>query len=200
MQLTRSFTLSFLLFAMLLSCQTPTENTEVVDPAQAAQEQQKLEQQKLDEEMKRKLIADLAVKEEQEKLISNYRCIAGSEDLSVFSDLLKKSSFSKLVHNENTTIFAPSNKAFASNKEFTKTLQSGSKELIDDFVSAHIIQSDTNFKYFFQDGKVKALNGKEIRLQDGKEMKVNGQLIDGRFVGTKTGTVCYIETLAIQNK
>ena len=199
MQLTRFFILSFLLIAMIFSCQTATENTELVEPNQPAQKQQKLEQKKLEEELKRKRISELKVAEEEEKLISNYRFITGSQDLTIFSDLLKKSSFSKMVHNEGTTIFTPSNKAFASNKELTKTIQSGSKDVIDDFVSAHIIKSDSNFKYFFQDGKVEAMNGKEILLQDGKEMKVNGYLTDGRFIATKTGTVYYLESLAIQN-
>ena len=193
MQIARLSLLSFLFIVVLSSCETSV-NEEV--PAQIQKETQQISKESQNE-LNNKRKAALRLKEEESKLLSNYKYITSADDLSIFADLLKRSSHGKMSHNQPTTIFAPSDKAFAANKDLTHSLTHGSKELIDQFVGGHIV-SDSNFKEFFKAGKATALNGKEIRFSDGDEIRINGNLADGNFVSTKTGTVYYLEILSIK--
>lgn len=193
MPIARLTLLSILCTALLMSCEAPvtSENT---PPAQ--QEPSKsIELSK--EELNNKRKAALRIKEEESKLTSNYKYIISASDLTIFADLLKRSSYGKTAHNEATTIFAPSNKAFNSNKPLTNSLMTGSKEDIDQFVGAHIVKSDSNFKEFFEDGKVQPIKGKEIRMSGGEEITINGKKADGNYISTATGTVYYLEILSI---
>lgn len=194
MHLHRLF-LSLLVIAFVFTaCETPVQPQEVQQPQEETNKKPDL----TPEEVNNKRKVDLAAKDQKLNLTSNYSYIISARDLSIFSDLLKRSSFAKMSHNENTTIFAPSNKAFTENKDFTQGLKTGTQQEIDDFLGKHIVKSDESFKQMFIDKKVNSISGKEIRLSSDEEgMKVNGKPADGNFISTGTGSVFYLEILSI---
>lgn len=129
--------------------------------------------------------------EERKSKLSNYRYIIGREELSHFAQLLKASSFSKTLHNSESTVFVPSNEVFKSQPELLN-LVNGKQEDIDAFVGKYIVLESYSFKDFVEVKSAESINGTSLKFNNSGIIAVNEVKTDGEVVSTEKGYVYYL--------
>lgn len=194
-----TFTLGLLLITFT-SCnsnnksETPTKKESTAQLGRELSKEEKKGMQRIEERNKQS--RDVRNMSEN-NLISPYRYLISSEDYPIFAQLVKQSKISKHIHSAGVTVLAPKDAAFDAHPDYKILLEKGNEDLLDEFISHHIINTPYDYKEFSDDGNnrftVHAGNSYILETRGG--ITFNGAHVRTETVITEAGTIIGLDDL-----
>ena len=79
---------------------------------------------------------------------SAYRYLISSDEYPIFTNLVKKSRMNKHIHSGDVTVLAPVDSAFNDYPNYKDLMLPGNEELLDEFISYHVVDESMGYKQF----------------------------------------------------
>jgi len=202
------FTLSCCYLILISSCNSTDsqdqtvpkvepENTEIPNGLKNLTEAEKsgmrLLKRRQDEEKQ-----SLQVKENN--MSSAYKYLSTSDDYPIFTKLMSKSGLAKHIHSQNVTVLAPIDKAFDIFPNYKSLLIPGNEELLNEFISYHVIDISMEYKQFTDNTSWTVHTGESLELSNRGGIYFNGAHVRSGCISTAVGSIIGMDDLVFYPK
>ena len=139
-------------------------------------------------------------KVKEKNMSSAYRYLISSDEYPVFTKLMAKSGISKHIHSQNVTVLAPVDKAFEIFPEFKQLLLPENEELLNEFISYHVIDIAMEYKEFTDNTSYTVHTGENLKLTNQGGIYFNGAHVRSGSINTNVGTIIGMDDLVFYPK
>lgn len=137
----------------------------------------------------------------QEKNMSSvYKYLTTSDEYPIFTELMRKSAIAKHIHSQNVTVLAPVDKAFDIFPEYKKLLREENKELLDAFISYHVVNMAYDYKEFTANTELTVHAGESFALTNKNGIHFNGAHVRSGSINTNLGSIIGMDDLIFYPK
>ena len=136
----------------------------------------------------------------ENNMSSAYKYLITSDDYPIFTSLMSKSNLAKHIHNGDVTVLAPVDKAFDVLPNFKDLLRPGNEELLDEFISYHIIDISMEYKAFTDERSWRVHTGESFDLTNEGGINFNGAHVRSGSINTKMGSIIGMDDLVYYPK
>ncbi|PCJ82343.1 MAG: hypothetical protein COA49_02265 [Bacteroidetes bacterium] len=143
-------------------------------------------------------IKDSKVKENN--MSSAFKYLTTSDDYPIFTSLMVKSSLAKFIHSGDVTVLAPVDKAFDILPNYKDLLLPGNEDLLDEFISHHIIDISMEYKAFTDERSWRVHTGESLPLTNKGGIDFNGAHVRSGSVNTEVGSIIGMDELVYYPK
>lgn len=120
---------------------------------------------------------------------STWRYLNSSDEFPIFSMLLLKSQLSKYIHANYVTILAPVDKAFSKYPQYKQLTLPENKDMLDEFISYHIINTSLEYKQFSEGTTWEVHAGEVLELSNQGGVLFNGAHVRSGHIDTDKGSI-----------
>lgn len=145
--------------------------------------------QKMDRNAEEALRLQELSKVEVENKLSPYRYVTSTERYSIFSQLVQKSTLSRLIHSQGVTLLAPTDDAFGDMPNWKMLLRNGNQQDIDDFVGHHVLPIIMTYDDFKGKETHTTTSGQSISMETRGGIFANDAHVRSGHVSTENGNV-----------
>jgi len=136
----------------------------------------------------------------ENNMSSAYKYLTTSDDYPIFTSLMVKSSLAKFIHNGDVTVLAPVDKAFDVLPNYKDLLRPGNEEILDEFISHHIIDISMEYKAFTDERSWRVHTGESLPLTNKGGINFNGAHVRSGSVNTEVGSIIGMDDLVYYPK
>jgi uncharacterized surface protein with fasciclin (FAS1) repeats len=126
---------------------------------------------------------------------TTYRYLVSSNDYPIFTKLMQKSSISKHIHANKVTVLAPVDEAFDNFTRYKELLLPGNEDLLDEFISYHVINTSLEYKQFSEGTEWDVHAGVTLKLTRTGGINFNGSHVRSGSIGTDGGSIIGMDDL-----
>ncbi|MFB1019658.1 MAG: fasciclin domain-containing protein [Flavobacteriales bacterium] len=201
-------TLSFCICLLIFSCSsidskdsdTPSPSSDKTEIPEGLKNLSEAEKRGM-HLIKRRLEEKNNTAQVQEKNLSSvYKYLTTSDEYPIFTALMRKSAISKHIHSHNVTVLAPVDKAFDIFPEYKALLRPGNEELLNDFISYHVIDIAYEYKEFADNSYLTVHAGERFELTNKDGIHFNGAHVRSGSINTNLGSIIGMDDLIFYPK
>ena len=131
----------------------------------------------------------------EKNMTSPYRYLISSDEYPIFTTLVKKSSVNKYIHSGNVTVLAPVDAAFEVFPQYKELLLPGNEELLDEFISYHVVTIGMEYKAFSEGSSWKTYTGESLEISRKGGVYFNGAHVRSGSIDTDNGSIIGMDDL-----
>lgn len=125
----------------------------------------------------------------EENLLSPYRYVISTQRYSIFAEILKASTHSKVIHAQGVTLLAPTNEAFDDMSNWKMLMRKGGQAETDEFIARHVIPGPMTYDQFKMESSHVCLSGESMTLDTQGGISFNGAHVRSGHIMTQNGSV-----------
>lgn len=129
------------------------------------------------------------IQQEKNNPTSVYKYLSTSSDFKVFGQLLKLSTWSKYVHNNDVTVFVPQDKFFKDYPDHHLMMKPENKELLDEFISNYITDTQLTFKAFKEETVINTKGDRSFKVDTEGGITLQGVEVKTGYIQVDNGTI-----------
>ena len=130
-----------------------------------------------------------------ENKISPFRYVTSTPQFSIFAQLVKASTHSRVIHGNGVTLLCPTDAAFAQMDNWKLLLRSGNQEEIDDFVAHHVLLDVMTYNDFKLLDRHETLAGEDVVVETTDGIFANDAHVRSGYVATENGSVIGLDDI-----
>ncbi|MDE0917637.1 MAG: fasciclin domain-containing protein [Flavobacteriales bacterium] len=136
----------------------------------------------------------------EKNLSSVYKYLTTSDEYPIFTTLMRKSAISKHIHSHSVTVLAPVDKAFDIFPEYKYLLRPENEELLNAFISYHVVDSAYDYKEFADHSQLTVHSGESLELTNRDGIHFNGAHVRSGSINTNLGSIIGMDDLIFYPK
>ena len=137
----------------------------------------------------------------QEKNLSSvYKYLTTSDEYPIFTSLMRKSVVSKHIHSHSVTVLAPVDQAFDIFPEYKYLLRPENEDLLNEFISYHVIDIAYDYKEFAENTHLTVHAGERLDLTNRDGIHFNGAHVRSGSINTNLGSIIGMDDLIFYPK
>lgn len=113
---------------------------------------------------------------------------------------MSKSGLAKHIHSQNVTVLAPIDKAFDIFPDYKSLLIPGNEELLNEFISYHVIDISLEYKQFTDNTSWTVHTGESLELSNRGGIYFNGAHVRSGSISTAVGSIIGMDDLVFYPK
>ena len=126
---------------------------------------------------------------------SAYRYLISSDEYPIFTNLVKKSRMNKHIHSGDVTVLAPVDSAFNDYPNYKDLMLPGNEELLDEFISYHVVDESMEYKQFSDGVNWTVHAGPTLSLTNKGGIHFGGAHVRSGSIETDLGTIIGMDDL-----